>query len=59
MCICFFMFLVYKLGLDSDKMILGDEIMMKWINVNYLGNMIMDVYDNLKVMYVYCDIVDF
>ena len=58
MCIRFPTTLAYKLGLDSDKMILGHETMTKWINVNYLGNTTMDVYDNLKAMYVYCDIVD-
>jgi hypothetical protein len=50
--------LAYKLGMDSDKLILSNEVNTKWINVNYLGNNTMDLYENLKSMYVYCDIVD-
>jgi hypothetical protein len=50
--------LAYKLGMDSDKLILPNEVNTKWINVNYLGNNTMDLYENLKSMYVYCDIVD-
>ena len=50
--------LAYKLGMDSDKLLLSDEVTTKWINVNYLGNNTADLYENLKSMYVYCDIVD-
>jgi hypothetical protein len=50
--------LSYKLGMDSDKLILPNEPTTKWINLNYLGNNTMDMYENLKSMYVYCDIVD-
>jgi hypothetical protein len=50
--------LAYKLGMDSDKLILPNEPNTKWINVNYLGNHTMDLYENMKSMYVYCDIVD-
>jgi hypothetical protein len=44
--------------MDSDKLILPNEANTKWINVNYLCNNTMDLYENLKSMYVYCDIVD-
>jgi hypothetical protein len=50
--------LAYKLGMDSDKLILPNEPNTKWLNVNYLGNNTMDLYENMKSMYVYCDIVD-
>jgi hypothetical protein len=50
--------LAYKLGMDSDKLILPNEANTKWINVNYLGNNTMDLYENMKSMYAYCDIVD-
>jgi hypothetical protein len=35
--------LAYKLGMDSDKLILLNEVNTKWINVNYLGNNTMDL----------------
>ena len=50
--------LAYKLGMDSDKLIVPNEPNTKWLNVNYLGNNTMDLYENMKSMYVYCDIVD-
>jgi hypothetical protein len=50
--------LAYKLGMNSDNLILPNEANTKWINVNYLGNNTMDLYENLKSMYVYCGIVD-
>jgi hypothetical protein len=50
--------LAYKLEMGSDKLILPNEANTKWNNVNYLGNNTMDLYENLKSMYVYCDIVD-
>jgi hypothetical protein len=50
--------LAYKLGMDGDKLMIPNEIDTKWINVNYLGNHTVDLYENLKSMYVYCDIVD-
>jgi hypothetical protein len=50
--------LAFKLGVDSEKLIIPDESMTKWINVSYLGNTTIDLYENLKSMYVYCDIID-
>jgi hypothetical protein len=50
--------LAYKLGMDSNKLILPNEATTNWINVNYLANNTMDLYENLKSMYVYFDIVD-
>jgi hypothetical protein len=50
--------LAYKLGMNSNKLILPNEATTKRINMNYLGNNTMDLYENLKSMYVYCDIVD-
>jgi hypothetical protein len=44
--------------MDRNKLILPNEATTKWINVNYLANNTMDLYENLKSMYVYCDIVD-
>jgi hypothetical protein len=44
--------------MDSDKLILPNEATTKWINVNYLGDNTMDLYENFKSMYVYCDIED-
>jgi hypothetical protein len=52
------MTLPYNLGMDSDKLILPNKPTTKWINVNYLANNTMDLYESLKSMYVYCDIVD-
>lgn len=38
---------------------INDESMIKWINVIYLVLNMIDLYENLKYMYVYCDVVEF
>jgi hypothetical protein len=44
--------------MDSDKLILPNKFNTKWINENYLRKNTIDLYENLKSMCVYCDIVD-
>ncbi|XP_056021035.1 uncharacterized protein LOC130054653 isoform X1 [Ostrea edulis] len=58
LCVRFPTSLAYMLGMDSQKLILPNELETKWINVTYLGNNTTNVYENLKFMYVYCDVVN-
>ena len=59
LCIRFPTSLAYKLGIDGQKVFLQNdtENMTKWINISYLGNSTVDLYENLKSMYVYCDLI--
>ena len=58
LCIRFPTPLSYKLGMDSQKLMIPNDSLPKWINVTYLANKTTDLYENLKSMYFYCDIVN-
>lgn len=50
--------LALKMGFGTKAFNTNDESMTKWINVTYLAPNTIDLYENLKQMYVYCDVVE-
>lgn len=59
-CIRFPVPLALKMGFGTKAFLLPqeEEDMTKWINVKYLAPNNIDLFENLKQMYVYCDIIE-
>ena len=58
-CVRFPLSLAYKLGFGGKAIPpLNSENMTTWLNVNYLGPNTIDLYENLKQMYIYCDVIE-
>lgn len=58
-CIRFPIPLALKMGFGTKAFrLLKDEDMTKWINVKYFAPNNIDLFENLKQMYVYCDIIE-
>lgn len=58
-CIRFPVPLALKMGFGAKAFgLLKGEDMTKWINVKYLAPNNIDLFENLKQMYVYCDIIE-
>lgn len=46
------------MGFATKAFSTNDENMTKWINVTYFAPNTIDLYENSKQMYVYCDVVE-
>ena len=58
-CVRFPLSLAYKLGFGRKTVPpLNSENMTTWLNVSYLAPNTIDLYENLKQMYVYCDVIE-
>lgn len=58
LCVRFPVFLALKMRFATKAFNTNDENMTKWINVTYFAPNTIDLYENLKQMYVYCDVVE-
>ena len=58
-CVRFPLSLAYKLGFGGKAIPpLNSENMTAWLNVDYLAPNTIDLYENLKQMYIYCDVIE-
>lgn len=44
--------------MDNEQLIIQNETMTGWLDVKYIANHAMDLYENLKSMYVYFNVLD-
>lgn len=57
-CVRFPVSLALKMGFGTEAFNTNDKNMTKWKNLSYLAPNTIVLYENLKQMYVYCDVVE-